>query len=169
VHGTRTWNFGTHLMHVGQAFRRGETNGGGQATGHIKEVSNSNDEDMVNSLRCFISGDSVARRRRAGSREADCQSTSSNMLYTPCAPSHVQPVRSLVGCASYYDRCKRDAALARRATLLARMLLIAHCVRVRGLLCRGRVSYVLDGAECLDSYPASPNLVRLHLLISVYV
>ena len=34
----------------------GETNGGGQATGHIKEVSNSNDEDVVNSLKFFISG-----------------------------------------------------------------------------------------------------------------
>jgi hypothetical protein len=35
-----------------------------------------------------------------------------------------------------------------------------NCVRVRGLLCRGRVSYVLDGAEGLDSH-LSPNLVRL--------
>jgi hypothetical protein len=41
------------------------------------------------------------------------------------------------------------------------MLLIAHCVRVRGLLYRGRVSYVLDGAEGLDSHPLSPNLVKL--------
>ena len=45
------------------------------------------------------------------------------------------------------------------AQLYARMLLIAHsgCVRVRGLLSRGRVSYVLDGAGSLDSHPSPPT------------
>jgi hypothetical protein len=31
------------------------------------------------------------------------------------------------------------------------------CCRARGLLSRGRVSYFLDGAEGLDSYPSRPT------------
>jgi hypothetical protein len=38
------------------------------------------------------------------------------------------------------------------------MLLIARGAgRVRGLLCRGRVLYVLDGAKGLDSHPSRPT------------
>jgi hypothetical protein len=39
--GIRLWDWSD------EPSNEGETNGGGQATGHIKEVSNSNDEDMV--------------------------------------------------------------------------------------------------------------------------
>ena len=95
----------------------------------------------------------MTKMELTGSREADCQSTSSNMLYILIPLT----TGALVGGASYYYRCEHDAALARRATPLARMLLIAHCVRVRGLLCRGRVLYVLDGAEGVDSHPSSPT------------
>jgi hypothetical protein len=48
-------------VHGALGLTGGKTNGGGQVAGHIKEVSDSNGEDTVNSLTCFISRDSIAR------------------------------------------------------------------------------------------------------------